>query len=467
MSFAGQLPGKDKDMAEKVLDVGVLIERRPIGVAQWTLIGLCALVAMLDGLDLQSIGLAAPAMAEQLHVSPQTFGVVFSAALAGLALGAFLLGPVADRVGRKRVLVGATFCFGVFTLTTAYADNLPELLASRFLTGVGLGGAMPSFISLASEYVPKMRRAAVVSLLWAGFPFGGVVGGLLGSWIIPSYGWQSIFLVGGALPVLLSIILAIILPESVSFLIAAGMSGDRIGRTLRRIFLDLSLAGEIRYEFGTEITSGTTVLELLKSGRAAGTLLLWVSFFFAFMILVTNSTWSPILLRRVGIAPEQTALALALFNFGSLFGSAAAGMLLGRFGLLRVLPPTLILGALAYATVGWCAPSLNAIMMAEGMFGLLLGCASSGLIALAAIYYPVAIRSTGVGWATGIGRVGSVAGPLAVGQMVSAQWEVPTIFLAAGGSVLIGAVASTLMGLLPQASAQDALAASPNASVGA
>ncbi len=452
-------------MAERVLDVAALIETRPIGLAQRTVIALCAFVAMLDGLDLQSIGLAAPAMGGELHIAPQAFGPVFSAALAGLALGAFLFGPVADRAGRKRVLVGATFCFGFFTLATAYAGSLPELLACRFLAGVGLGGAMPSFISLTSEYVPKARRAAVVGLLWAGFPLGGVVGGLLGSRIIPAYGWQSIFVVGGVLPILLSMLLAIALPESVSFLVATGKSEDRIGRTLRRIFPDVSTAGEIRFEFVKEIAPRATVLQLFRSGRAAVTLLLWASFFFAFMILVTNSSWSPILLRRVGIAAEQSALALALFNFGSLFGSAAAGMLLNRFGTLRVLPPTLTLGALAYATVGWSAPSLDAVMIAQGLFGLLLGCASSGLIALSAIYYPVAIRSTGVGWATGIGRLGSVAGPLAVGQMVGAQWDVPTIFLAVGGSVLIGAAASALMGLLPRAGATDALAATPTASL--
>jgi AAHS family 4-hydroxybenzoate transporter-like MFS transporter len=457
-------PAKEQNMAERLLDVGALIETRPVGPAQWAVIGLCALVAMLDGMDLQSIGLAAPAMSAQLQIAPQAFGVVFSAALAGLALGAFLLGPLADRVGRKRVLVGATFCFGVFTLTTAYAGNIPELLAARFLTGIGLGGAMPSFISLASEYVPKARRAAVVSLLWAGFPLGGVAGGLLGSWIIPTYGWQSIFLVGGVLPILLSMILAMALPESVSFLAMAGASQDRIGRALRRIFPEVSIVDASRYELAGEIIPKTTVLELFRSGRAVGTLLLWASFFFAFMILVTNSAWSPILLRRVGIAPEQTALALALFNFGSLFGSAAAGMLLGRFGLLRVLPPTLTLGAMAYATVGWSAPSLDAVMVAEGLFGLLLGCASSGLIAQAAIYYPIVIRSTGVGWATGIGRLGSVAGPLAVGQMVSAQWGVPTIFLAMGGSVLIGAAASALLGLLPRAEAKEALMSAPTAS---
>ncbi len=452
-------------MAERVLDVAALIETRPIGLAQRTVIALCAFVAMMDGLDLQSIGLAAPAMGGELHIAPQAFGPVFSAALAGLALGAFLFGPVADRAGRKRVLVGATFCFGFFTLATAYAGSLPELLACRFLAGVGLGGAMPSFISLASEYVPKARRAAVVSLLWAGFPLGGVVGGLLGSRIIPAYGWQSIFVVGGVLPILSSMLLAIALPESVSFLVATGKSEYRIGRTLRRIFPDVSTAGEIRFEFVKEIGPRATLPQLFRSGRAAVTLLLWASFFFAFMILVTNSSWSPILLRRVGIAAEQSALALALFNFGSLFGSAAAGMLLNRFGTLRVLPPTLTLGALAYATVGWSAPSLDAVMIAQGLFGLLLGCASSGLIALSAIYYPVAIRSTGVGWATGIGRLGSVAGPLAVGQMVGAQWDVPTIFLAVGGSVLIGAAASALMGLLPRAGATDALAATPTASL--
>ena len=452
-------------MAERVLDVVALIETRPIGPAQWTVIGLCALVAMLDGLDLQSIGLAAPAMGAQLHIAPQAFGMVFSAALAGLALGAFLLGPVADRIGRKRVLVAATFCFGVFTLATAYAGSLPELLTCRFLTGFGLGGAMPSFISLGSEYVAKARRTAVVSLLWAGFPLGGVVGGLLGSRIIPAYGWQSIFLVGGVLPILLSIILAMALPESVSFLVATGKSRDRIGRTLRRIFPDVTTTDETRFELARESAPRATVLELFGSGRAAGTLLLWASFFFAFMILVTNSAWSPILLRRVGIAAEQSALALALFNFGSLFGSAAAGMLLNRFGILRVLPPTLALGALAYAMVGWSAPSFGSVMMAEGLFGLLLGCASSGLIALSAIYYPVAIRSTGVGWATGMGRFGSFVGPLAVGQMVGAQWDVPAVFAVLGGSVLIGAVASALMALVPKANTADALAAATNASV--
>jgi AAHS family 4-hydroxybenzoate transporter-like MFS transporter len=247
-------------------------------------------------------------------------------------------------------------------------------------------------------------------------------------------------------------------------MVAAGKPAGRIGRTLRGIFPDVSIADGTQFEIAKEIAHRASVLELFRSGRALGTLLLWVSFFFAFMILVTNSSWSPILLRRVGIPTEQTALALALYNFGSLFGSGAAGMLLSRLGVLRVLPPTLALGALAYVMVGWTAPSLSSLMMAQGLFGLLLGCASSGLIAQSAIYYPVEIRSTGVGWATGIGRLGSVTGPLVVAQMVGARWDVATIFAVAGGSVLIGAVACALMGLLPPANTSGARAAAPNPS---
>ena len=193
--------------ASPSFNVSELIDTQPIGVFQIRIVALCAVVALLDSLDLQSIGLAAPAMIADLHIRPSSLGAVFSTALAGLALGAFSFGLLADRVGRKAVLVGATVCFGVFTICTALAPNLGVLLVYRFCAGLGLGGAMPSFISLTSEYVPRRLRAPVIALLWAGFPLGGVVGGLLGSWIIPALGWQSVFWVGGVLPLLVGAIL--------------------------------------------------------------------------------------------------------------------------------------------------------------------------------------------------------------------------------------------------------------------
>ncbi|HEY6831753.1 MAG TPA: MFS transporter [Pseudolabrys sp.] len=431
--------------AGRTVDVGTVIDSQGIGRAQWILIGLCGFVALLDGLDLQAIGLAAPAIAQQLHIPPQSLGAVFSAALAGLTIGAFALGPMADRLGRKGVLVGATFFFGIFTLATAHADSFTTLVVYRFLAGVGLGGAMPSFISLASEYVPAKRRAAIVSLLWAAFPLGGTLGGLIASRLIPAYGWPSIFIVGGVLPLLIALALVVALPESLAFLINRDKPAARIARTFKLVFPKADAPDGATFVFAREPKAKADLRELFVSGRARGTLLLWVAYFFAFMILVTNSTWTPTLLRGLGVPVQSSALALAMFNFGSLFGSAAAGALVEALGPLFILSLTMIGGAVAFAAIGWSAPSVTMVTISESAFGFLVGTASSGLLALAAIYYPSAIRSTGVGWATAMGRFGSFVGPLVVGALVAAHWSVHTIFTAVAASIMIGAVACMLM----------------------
>jgi MFS transporter, AAHS family, 4-hydroxybenzoate transporter len=430
----------------RVIDVGALVDGGGIGLAQWGIVGLCGLVAMLDGLDLQAIGLAAPAMIARLHIPPQGFGVVFSAALAGLAVGAALLGPAADRYGRKPVLIGATLCFGVFTLATAFADRLQLLLLVRFLAGVGLGGAMPSFISLVSEYIPDRLRVTMVSLLWAGFPLGGVIGGLLGSWLIPAYGWQAIFLVGGTLPLLVALLLLVALPESVSFLISRDAPAVRVAAVLRRVYPGMQISPTATFLRRETTRASAPVAQLFFGGRGFGTVLLWVSFFCIFMILVVNSSWTPTLLRVEGIPIERGAVALAAYNFGALFGSAVGGLLVSRLGANVVLPVALICGGIAYALVGSVVPSAAAVTWCQATFGLLLGCASAGLIALGALYYPVAIRSTGVGWATGIGRLGSFAGPLGVGWLVGQGWPTQVILDVVAVSTVIAAVAILMMG---------------------
>lgn len=435
-------------MAEApAINVTELIEQRPVGRPQLWILALCAFVALLDGLDLQSIGLAAPAMIDMLHVAPQAFAWVFSAALAGLTMGSFTLGPVADRVGRKRVLVAATACFGVFTFCTALSSSFNELLVFRFLAGFGLGGAMPSFISLASEYMPTRLRATVVSLLWAGFPLGGVVGGLLASWIIPAFGWQSVFYIGGVLPIVVALLLVVALPESLGYLINSGASSTRVADALRRVFPGIAAPATARYVLSEQGGQDGRFSQLFAGGRGVDTALLWVSFFFAFMILVVNSSWSPTLLRIAGIPVPSSAVALAIFNFGSVIGSGAAGWLLTRFGAAAILPASFVLSALSYGLVGASAPSVAEVMLFQGLFGLVIGCASSGVIALAAVSYPTAIRSTGVGWAMALGRFGSFVGPLMVGKLLELHWPVADIFAGIGGSILIGGVASLVLGL--------------------
>ena len=427
-------------------NVSELIDERPVGAFQVRIVVLCTLVALLDGLDLQSIGLAAPGIMADLHFPPAALGVVFSAALAGLALGAFVLGLVADLVGRKPVLIGATACFGVFTIATAFAPSYSVLVALRFFAGLGLGGAMPSFISLTSEYAPRRLRAVIVAFLWAGFPLGGFVGGLLAAWIIPAFGWHSVFWVGGVAPLIVCVALAFALPESIGFLVAAAAPAEQISALLKKVFPAAAVPANATFVLSEERAGGVPVVQLFAMGRAVGTILLWISFFIAFMILVTNSAWAPTLLKREGISISDASIAMAMFNLGSVIATLFAGWLIVRAGASVILPIVMVGSAISAALIGFAAPSVGAVTLLEGLLGVFMGGGSSGLIALAAIYYPTAIRSTGVGWAMGMGRVGSFTGPLVVASLVAVGLSTAGIFAAIGVPALVAAVTTAIVG---------------------
>jgi MFS transporter, AAHS family, 4-hydroxybenzoate transporter len=432
--------------AAATINVTELLGSRPMGRFQIGVVVLCALAALLDGYDLQVIGLAAPAIAHTLRIPIASMGGVFSAALAGLALGSFSLGTLADRIGRKKVLIAAMLLFGACTLATAVAASLDTLLLARLLTGFGLGGALPSFIALASEYTPHDRRALVVALLWAGFPLGGALGGLLGSRLMPDPGWQWLFWIGGTVPMLIAVLQMGWLPESVGYLVYSGAPAERIAALLSRVCGE-EVSKQARFVLGEERAAGGKARQLFTHGRAAGTLLLWASCFVAYMQLVTNSAWSPILLSHVGVPVPRSALAMAAFNLGSLIGTPAAGWLLTRLGSATLLPLLLAGTVVAYGLVGYCAPNIGMIVVLESLVGLFLGTATAALIALSALFYPAPIRSTGVGWAMGVGRVGSFLGPLLVGALLAGGWSVAAIFALLAAPALIAAFTA---GLIPQ-----------------
>ena len=438
-------------MAGRAFDVSQLIDTRPFGALQVRIVVLCTFVALLDGMDLQSIGLAAAGIAADLHIPLPSLRVVFSAALAGLALGAFGFGLLADRIGRKAVLIGATGCFGIFTIATALAPSFAMLVAFRFLAGLGLGGAMPSFISLTSEYSPRRLRAVIVALLWAGFPLGGFVGGLLASWIIPAFGWQSVFWVGGVLPLFVCAALVAALPESIGFLVSSAAPAQQIALLLRRIFPADSIPADAAFVLNEEQARGVPVAQLFAVGRAAGTILLWISFFIAFMMLVTNSAWAPILFKREGLGIRDASFAMSIFNLGSVIATLFAGWLIARAGAAIILPLVMIGSAVSMALVGYAAHSVAMVILLQGLFGVFMGDGSSGLIALAAIYYPTAIRSTGVGWAMGMGRIGSFTGPLVVGSLVGAGLSTAGIFVAIALPALLAAATTAVVDRLKQA----------------
>ena len=440
------------------LNITRMIDERGFGAYQIRAIALCGLVAFLDGIDSQSIAIAAPIIADTLSISRAALGPIFSAALLGAMIGALTFGPLGDRFGRKRMLVVAAVLFGVFTIATAYVTSYQSLMAIRFLAGIGLGGATPCFISLATEYAPKRRRAMIASLIWAAFPLGGTVGGFFNSFLIGTYGWQTMFLVGGVLPLLVAASLLLWLPESVRFLLAKGGDEAEIRRIVSRI--DPGSPAQGRIVADEERIEGVPLKQLFSGGRATGTLLLWVPFFMAFGLLGITVLWTPILLRDNGIAPSQAAIVLGFHGLGALVGMAGAGRLMERFGAAPVLVPALLIGAVATSALGYAATSVASMSVVLILIGLFVGLGASGSIALAALTYPTPIRSSGIGWAMGMGRFGQVVAPLLTSLMVGLGWRGSEVFLAFALAPVIGAAAVLLIPWnTSRRNARDALAA--------
>ncbi len=433
------------------VNVTKIIDDSPIGGFQILVFLLCSLAAFLDGIDTQNIGVAAPIIAANMKLTHAALGPVFSSALVGATLGALTFGPLGDKYGRKVMLALAVFIFGIFTIATAYAETYEQLLAIRFAGGIGMGGATPCFIALASEFAPVRRRAMAASAVWSAFPLGGFAGGFLNAYVLSMFGWQAIFLVGGVLPLLIALAFMIWLPESLKFLIAKGGEAARIAAIVRR--LQPNLPANAQFVSNEQKVQGIPLKQLFSDGRALWTLLLWVPFFAAFGVLILAVLWTPTLLHDNGIPLTQAARAIAFNGLGALIGMGSAGRLIERFGAGPVLVPAFLLGAATTALLGYAAAS--AVGMAVGVFliGLFIGMGGSGAIALAAMTYPTAIRSSGVGWAMGVGRFAQVLAPLFAGAATAAGWSSVQLFVVLAIAPVLAALAIVVLRAIPTHSA--------------
>ena len=422
-----------------VMNVGREIDDGALTRFQVRAIALCSLVAFLDGLDSQSIAVAAPIIVETIGATRAALGPIFSAGLLGAMLGALTFGSLGDRFGRKRMLIGCAVLFGIFTILTAYCTSYLSLLTVRFFAGVGLGGATPLFIALASEYAPQRRRAMVASLIWAAFPLGGLVGSFLNAAILEFFGWRSIFLIGGALPLIVALTLLVWLPESIRYMIETGADPIRISSVVARI--RPGIPADVQFVADEGQAVGVPMAQLFTEGNAARTLLLWVPFFAGFGILAITVVWTPVLLRDHGTPLSVASLALGIHGIGALIGMACAGRLLERFGALAVLVPSFLLGAASTAMLGYAAVSAPVMEAVLFFIGIFVGVGASGSIALAALTYPTAMRSSGIGCAMGVGRFGQVLAPLAATAAVAAGWTGEQLFLLLAVAPILGALA--------------------------
>jgi MFS transporter, AAHS family, 4-hydroxybenzoate transporter len=422
------------------VDVIALIDRHPVVGFQIAVLVLCMLVAALDGFDTQAIGYTAPAIAGVLKLPMAQFGKVGSAGLVGAAIGALSFGLLADLFGRKWFMVCAIIVFAFFSFMTAQSTSLDELLTWRFLAGLGLGGATPSFLAMGAELAPKRLRDIFVTVLFASFPAGGLIGSLTSAWVIPTYGWQAVFYIGTVAPLVVAVILAIWLPESVRFLLARNTGQDQVRRTIERIMPGAVPADAELVAPPDPARQGVPVTHLFTEGRAVPTLLLWVPFFMVFMVLVTVTFWTPAVLNSVGFSLSAAALIVGLNNLGSVIASAMSGWLVHRCGPFLVLIPGFIIGGICLAAFGQATASVAMLATASFFAGFFVGGTGTGLIAVAAGMYPTAIRSTGIGWAMGMGRVGQFFGPFLTGLLVALGYKVGGIFLAAAIPCFVGAL---------------------------
>jgi AAHS family 4-hydroxybenzoate transporter-like MFS transporter len=345
------------------VDVAEFIDQQPVGGFQLKLLSMCAAVLFLDGFDTQAIGYVAPALAKEWGLTRAALGPVFSAGLFGLMIGALLFGPLADRIGRKKIIIFSTLAFGIGALATAFVNDVSALLAIRFLTGLGLGGAMPNAVAMTSEFNPRRRRATMVMIMFCGFSVGAALGGLLAAALIPHFGWRSVFVVGGIAPLLLAPILALRLPESVRFLALTGRANDRVSSLLGFIGPKAAFATGTQFVMHEPHLPGIPVLHLFRQGRTLVTLLLWVVFFMSLLDIYFLANWLPTVLNDLGSSISASAAIGSMLQVGGVVGTLALGSIIDRFS-FRALALVYFIAVFAVGAIGQFGHSLILVTVA-------------------------------------------------------------------------------------------------------
>jgi AAHS family 4-hydroxybenzoate transporter-like MFS transporter len=410
------------------LDVQRFIDERRFSPYQWMILILCFLIVAADGFDTASIGFVAPALVQEWHPTKAALWPVMSAALFGLAIGALFAGPLADRIGRKRVLIGSVLSFGIFSVLCSFSSSLSMLAVMRLLTGIGLGAAMPNATTLMSEYSPARMRALIVNTMFCGFTVGASAGGLVAAMIIPHFGWRSVFVVGGILPLALSVVL-IVLPESIRFMVLRGWPVEKISAVLRRMAPEVSLHN-LRFVLPEDSDSQKrSGLAVVLSGRfRAGTVLLWITYFAGLLVYYLLTSWLPTLIRDTGFTIREASIVTALFPLGGGIGAIGVGWLMDRFEPHRVIAVTYVLTGFFVWLVGQQSASIMWLGALTFVAGVCMNGAQSSLPVLAAAFYPTSGRATGVAWMLGVGRFGGILGASTGGFLLQAGVGFSTIF---------------------------------------
>jgi AAHS family 4-hydroxybenzoate transporter-like MFS transporter len=410
---------------------------------------LCFLIVALDGIDTAVIGFVAPSLLAEWKLNGAMLSPVLAAGLVGLAIGAVVAGPLADRLGRKTIVVASVLVFGFFSLMSAFTPDVEWLTAARFLAGLGLGGAMPNAITLTSEYCPEDKRSLLVTTMFCGFTLGSALSGILAAHLIPLYGWRFMLALGGILPLVLAVILLLVLPESARFMVLRHAARERIVKVLRRIDDTVDVGGRefAMSELESQGAGVSPVRQLFAPRLRFGTIALWVTFWMSLLIVYLLTNWLPSLFRAAGFELSRAAMVTAMFQVGGTAGAIVLGRAMDKLNPYLVLSASYLAGIAFVFMVAYGFGSPFWLTLGVLGIGVCVSGSQVGADALAAAFYPTSNRSTGVSWALGIGRTGSIVGSFIGGFMLTSGMTLSGVFSLLAIPTAISGMAIAFMGM--------------------
>lgn len=399
---------------QSVVQVSRLLDERGLSSFQINLIIWSILLALIDGYDIGAIAFAAPHLIREWHINPHALGPVFSASLIGILFGSAIFGWIGDKYGRKAALISANLLFGIFTWAAAYATNLDQMFWLRLLAGLGIGGVIPNVVAINTESAPRRLRATL-ALIAVGFvPLGGAIPGFVTALYVPTHGWPLIFLIGGIVPILIAVASIFGLPESIKYMSLHESQRSRMEKLIASIRPDYKVPANARFVIEDEKQQypGFNPVYLFREGLAVITPLLWLLFALNLMGYFFLLSWTPTLLTEAKLPPTTVALAGASIQVG---GTVAALVLCNWFQRHRFLAIAVVfviavpvVGSIGYAGL----MSQTALLIATFAAGFCVLGIQTGINVAGALIYPTSLRANGSGWELGIGRIGSIVGPL-------------------------------------------------------
>ncbi|MCL6236944.1 MFS transporter [Acinetobacter sp. ANC 5033] len=426
-------------MSASTMNVNSVVDNAKFTKSHFSIMMWCLILILFDGYDLAINGVALPLLMKDWGLTAVQAGMLASTALAGMMFGAMMFGTLADKIGRKKVIMICVFLFSTFTFLGGFASNPTEFGALRFIAGLGIGGVLPNLVALTSEYAPKHLRSTLVTTMFSGYAMGGIMAALFGSWFTADYGWQIMFFIAG-IPLLLLPFAWKFLPESLTFLVKVNRH-DEARRMIQTIAPEQTVTANTQLEL-TEVAvpGGASVRALYKQGRGISTMLFWLCFFMCLLTLYALGSWLPKLMMAAGYSLGSSLTFLLAMNIGAVIGTIGGGILADKFHLKPVIITLCLAGAVALSLLGFNSPQpviylLVAVAGASAIGSQIL------LYSYVAQYYPLSVRSTGIGWASAVGRTGAIVGPILIGYLLSQELPHQINFMAVGIPVVISAIA--------------------------